>query len=90
MYIIDESTTKQHEYPTYGRQFNTYKWFKPIIFAAVMGVLYFLFNVLLMLILIGDSGSRHLTYADLNFQDLPMSVFILGSLAHSCNRVTVL
>lgn len=81
MYIIDESNTKQHEYPTYGRQFNTYKWFKPVIFAAVMGAFYVAFGFLLVMLLLGDTESRGLSYADLNFQNIPMTVFILGSVA---------
>lgn len=60
MYNIDETNKNQHEYPTYGRQFNTYKWFKPIILAAVMGILYAIFSVALMFILIGGEDDHHL------------------------------
>lgn len=81
MYYINESNNKQHEYPTYGRQFNTYKWFKPLIFAAVMGVIYLAFMILLLFTLLGESDSGHLTYADLDFTNLKMTCYILGTTA---------
>ena len=40
MYIIDSSNTKAHSYPTYGRQFKTYKWAKPILVSILFAVLY--------------------------------------------------
>lgn len=81
MVVLDETNKKQHEYPTYGRQFNTYKWYKPVIFAVVMGAIYFALTTLLMFLLTGKSETHGLTYADLNFTDLKMTCFILGSVA---------
>lgn len=78
MYQIDESNNKQHEYPTYGRQFNTYKWYKPFILAAVMGVIYAAFSVVLLFLLNGDGEARRISYEDLDFTDLKMTCYILG------------
>lgn len=40
VYYIDETNTKQHTYPTYGRQFASYKWYKPIIAGVVFLIVY--------------------------------------------------
>lgn len=40
MYYIDETNRKQHSYPTYGRQFASYRWYKPIITGAVFAAIY--------------------------------------------------
>lgn len=80
MYIINDSNRKEHEYPTYGRQFCTYKWFKPLVLAAVMGVIYAVCLIAMTVILAGNAENRHLTYQDLNFNDLKMTAFILGTM----------
>ena len=80
MYNIDESNREKHEYPTYGRQFNTYKWFKPIILAAVMGILYGLFAIVLLFTLMGDAESHGLSYTDLNFTDMRTTCYVLGTI----------
>ena len=48
MSIINSSNTKEHTYPTYGRQFKSYRWYKPII----VGVLFMFFYLLLALIIV--------------------------------------
>ena len=40
MYYIDETNAKKHVYPTYGRQFDSYRWYKPIITGALFAVIY--------------------------------------------------
>ena len=35
-----ETFDQQHEYITYGRRFISYKWYKPILVALVLGILY--------------------------------------------------
>lgn len=40
MSIIDETNRKQHIYPTYARNFITYRWYKPIITGVLFVVLY--------------------------------------------------
>jgi membrane protease YdiL (CAAX protease family) len=81
MYLINETNRKEHEYPTYGRQFCTYKWYKPLIFAAVMGVIYAVLLVAMTYIMLGEVESRHLTYLDLDFGNLKLAAFILGTMA---------
>lgn len=46
MNYIDETNAKQHIYPTYGRQFASYRWYKPII----TGILFFAFFMILYLL----------------------------------------
>ena len=40
MYYIDETNARQHVYPTYGRQFASYRWYKPIFTGALFAVIY--------------------------------------------------
>lgn len=40
MYYIDETNAKAHVYPTYGRQFLSYRWYKPIITGALYAAIY--------------------------------------------------
>ena len=58
MYTIDSSNQKEHCYPTYGRQFNTYKWYKPILTVAICGVFYLVFLIGLMLTCLGGASFR--------------------------------
>lgn len=37
---IDERNNMQHQYPTYGRQFAAYRWYKPIIVALIFAIVY--------------------------------------------------
>ena len=47
MSVINEQNTKEHSYPVYGRQFKSYRWYKPIIvtvlflafYTALIGIL---------------------------------------------------
>ncbi len=48
MYIIDSSNTKAHSYPTYGRQFKTYKWAKPILVGILFAILYLILASILI------------------------------------------
>ena len=40
MYYIDETNAGKHVYPTYGRQFDSYRWYKPIITGALFAAIY--------------------------------------------------
>ena len=40
MYYIDETNAKKHVYPTYGRQFDSYRWFKPVFTGALFAAIY--------------------------------------------------
>ena len=62
MPLIDSSNAKEHSYPVYGRQFKSYKWYKPLIVA----VLFFIFYILFALILVAAASlaSSHATTPD--------------------------
>ena len=94
MSIINSSNTKEHTYPTYGRQFRSYRWFKPII----AGILFMFFYLLLAVILIfgvayiigggtpdlaGLLSSKIFTksYDDMDLANAWQSVLSLGSVA---------
>ena len=49
MSIINESNTKEHSYPIYGRQFKSYKWYKPIIVGVLFMAFYLAFSVIMVL-----------------------------------------
>ncbi len=49
MYYIDETNRKEHIYPTYGRRFASYRWYKPII----TGILFFALYLLLFFLGMG-------------------------------------
>ena len=40
MSIIDSSNAREHSYPVYGRQFKSYRWYKPIITAVLFFGIY--------------------------------------------------
>ena len=45
MRYIDETHRKERSYPTYGRQFPAYKWYKPILVGIVFLVFYLILTV---------------------------------------------
>ena len=47
MSIIDSSNAREHSYPVYGRQFKSYRWYKPIITAVLFFGIYTGFALLL-------------------------------------------
>ena len=47
MPVIDSSNAREHSYPVYGRQFKSYKWYKPIIVALLFVTFYIIFAVIL-------------------------------------------
>ena len=82
MYYINETNNSQHEYPTYGRQFCTYKWFKPIILSVLTGIFYFAFVIILMLCTtFSQPDDGKLSLETLDFNNIRLSIFVLGSLA---------
>lgn len=82
MYTIDSSNQKEHCYPTYGRQFNTYKWYKPILTVAICGVFYLVFLIGLMLTCLGGASFKNgLSYETIDFNNTGHLIFVLGGLA---------
>ena len=47
MPVIDSSNSREHSYPVYGRQFKSYKWYKPIIVGLLFVIFYIVFAVIL-------------------------------------------
>ena len=45
MEIINEEKRKQHCYVTYGRQFASYRWWKPLVAALVFLIIYFVLAI---------------------------------------------
>ncbi|MBQ6502060.1 MAG: CPBP family intramembrane metalloprotease [Mogibacterium sp.] len=48
MSLINEQNTKEHSYPVYGRQFKSYRWYKPIIVGVLFLAFYLAFAVILI------------------------------------------
>lgn len=85
MYYIDESNRRQHIYPTYGRQFAAYRWYKPIITAVMFAVIYIALYVVL-LVAAGAVGSA--VSPDVNsLTDAIMSGYDDMDLANSMQNV---
>lgn len=94
MYKINESNRKKHVYPTYGRQFLAYRWYKPILVGLLFSIFYLLFTVALVIgmgVLQGvQTGSPDLTelfeqlelgYDGMDLADPMQCLFSLGGLA---------
>ena len=95
MSIIDSSNTKEHSYPVYGRQFKSYRWYKPIIAAIVFAIVYLLMFLGLFLaagIVYGVATntldpldallqSMNTSYDEMSVTDNLQNIMGLGSLA---------
>lgn len=93
MYYIDDSNAKQHIYPTYGRQFTSYRWFKPIItgilFFTIYMILYLLWIDVVSIIGRSATGAEGITldsllttgYDEMDMADPLRSAVDLGGLA---------
>ena len=62
MPLIDSSNAKEHSYPVYGRQFKSYKWYKPLIVAVLFLIFYILFA--LILVAAASFAASHATTPD--------------------------
>lgn len=67
MTIIDSSNAKEHSYATYGRQFKSYRWFKPLIVCVLFFIFYLLFSVVLMIgtVAVAGYGTSADTFAEI-------------------------
>jgi membrane protease YdiL (CAAX protease family) len=94
MYIIDSSNAKEHSYPVYGRQFKSYRWYKPLLAGILFAVLFLLAGMALILIAargsgVGLNGAVGSTpsnifsgsYDDMDLANAWQSVVNLGSIA---------
>ena len=57
MYIIDSTNAKEHSYPTYGRQFKSYRWYKPILVFILFALFFVLAGAALVFIVASASGT---------------------------------
>ena len=94
MTMIDSSNAGEHSYPVYGRQFKSYRWYKPVIAAvlfiffylllAVMlffGVAYFIGGGTLAFDLMLKNNVFTASYDDMDLANAWQSVLGLGSVA---------
>lgn len=54
--MIDSSNAKEHSYPVYGRQFKSYRWFKPLVVFVLFFIFYLLFAVALRLVTVAAAS----------------------------------
>ena len=92
---IDSTNAKEHSYPVYGRQFKSYKWYKPVIVGVLFFIFYLLFAGLLMagMVFIAGQGATPdvlierlksmfaNSYDDMELADAMQSIVSLGSVA---------
>ena len=92
---IDSTNAKEHSYPVYGRQFKSYKWYKPIIVGVLFFIFYLLFAGLLMagMVFIAGQGATPdvfierlksmfaNSYDAMELADAMQSIVSLGSVA---------
>lgn len=72
MYHIDSANAKEHSYPIYGRQFKTYRWYKPIIVTLLFVLFYTILTVALYVgIMVAINGG---TFPH-SVHDIPGNVF---------------
>ena len=57
MYIIDSTNAKEHSYPTYGRQFRSYRWYKPILVFILFALFFILAGAALVFIVASALGT---------------------------------
>ena len=92
---IDSTNAKEHSYPVYGRQFKSYKWYKPVIVGVLFFIFYLLFAGLLMagMVFIAGQGATPdvlierlksmfaNSYDAMELADAMQSIVSLGSVA---------
>lgn len=94
MPLIDSTNAKEHSYAVYGRQFKSYRWFKPIIVGVLFVVFYILFAAILSVgVLFAVSHGTQVSlrevlsstfatgYDDMDLANTWQSVVSLGSVA---------
>lgn len=94
MPLIDSTNAKEHSYAVYGRQFKSYRWFKPVIVGVLFVIFYIIFAAILSVTVVftashGAPGSfRDMLstifaggYDDMDLANAWQSVVSLGSVA---------
>ena len=95
MNMIDSSNAKEHSYPVYGRQFISYKWYKPVLVFILFTLFYLILSVALVIgvaVFLGNgsingsvsetaSGVFSQSYDDMDLANAWQSVVNLGSVA---------
>ena len=54
---IDSTNAAEHSYPIYGRQFRSYKWYKPILVFVVFMIIYLILGVILTFVVAAGAGT---------------------------------
>jgi membrane protease YdiL (CAAX protease family) len=54
---IDSTNAAEHSYPVYGRQFKSYRWYKPILVFVLFAIIYLLMGMILTLVVAAGSGA---------------------------------
>ena len=89
---IDSTNAAEHSYPIYGRQFKSYRWYKPILVFILFAIIYMILGVILTLAVSAGSGAgmqgivgeatRNVfsgSYDDMDLANTWQSVMSLGS-----------
>lgn len=92
--FIEEDSCKEFDYVTYGRQFDSYRWFKPILTMVLFMIFLIIFACLLAIAVgaydfIRTGGDlqgyldryRNISYDNMNVHDLTGSLINFGTLA---------
>ena len=91
---INSTNAAEHSYPIYGRQFKSYRWYKPILVFIVAAVIYLILGMILTFVVAGASGvglngvtgetASNIfsdSYDDMDLANMWQNVVSLGSVA---------
>lgn len=91
---INSTNAAEHSYPTYGRQFKSYRWYKPILVFILFAIIYLIMGMVLTLAVasvsgVGMGGVTSETasnifsnsYDDMDLSNMWQNVVSLGSIA---------
>ena len=90
MSIINEQNTKEHSYPVYGRQFKSYRWYKPIVVAVLFLIFYFVLAAVLTAAVVYITYSGLPTFDELKTNTIFASGYDNMDLANPWQSVMIL
>jgi len=92
--VINSSNAKEHSYPVYGRQFRSFRWYKPILVSVLFIFFYIILGAGLVFLVAAASrsGAQSLlgeltgsvlveSYDDMDLANTWQSILSLGSVA---------
>ena len=74
MPLIDSTNAKEHSYAVYGRQFKSYRWFKPVIVGVLFVIFYIIFAAILSVTVVFTASHG----APGSFRDMLSTIFASG------------